>query len=115
MRSLVTSLQKRQGPFKLCFRAHAWESRLAWTIGTTADQADHAARRPVHPALRLAFIAALLAFVVLAILGHRWALPAAIMLMGARMSLGAAAEFRAARPPEGGPCFAIATLREGPV
>ncbi|HZM01067.1 MAG TPA: hypothetical protein VFD43_12535 [Planctomycetota bacterium] len=88
---------------------------MAWTIGTTAEQADLTARRPVHPALRLAVLVALAALLLLAILGQSWALPAALLLLGARLLLGAAADYRAARPPAGGPCFAIATLREGPV
>jgi len=88
---------------------------LAWTIGTTAEQADAAVRRPVHPQLRRAVAVAIAALVVLSIVGQFWALPAALMVLGARLALGAAAEYRAARPPKGGPCFAIATLREGPV
>lgn len=87
---------------------------MAWTIGTTADQADLTARR-ANPALRLAIAAAIAVLIILAVLGHRWALPAALMLLGARMAAVAAAEYRAARPPKGGPCFAIASLREGPV
>jgi hypothetical protein len=87
---------------------------LAWTIGTTADQADVAPRR-TNPRLRRAVAVALAALVVLSIFGQRWALPAALLLLGARLLLGAAAEYRAARPPKGGPCFAIDTLREGPV
>jgi len=88
---------------------------LAWTIGTTADQADLAARRPLHPVLRLGFLVAIVVLIALALFGQRWALPVALMLLGARMAGVAAAEYRAARPPQGGPCFAIASLREGPV
>jgi hypothetical protein len=87
---------------------------LAWTIGTTADQADVTARRH-NPALRLAIAAAIVLLIVLALFGQHWAGPAALMLLGARMAGVAAAEYRAARPPAGGPCFAIASLREGPV
>jgi hypothetical protein len=91
---------------------------LAWTIGTTAEQADLGAGRPSSPALRLAFAVTLLAIAalcVLALLGHAWALPTALLLLGLRLLAGAAIGYRAARPPAGGPCFAIATLREGPV
>jgi len=88
---------------------------VAWTIGTTAEQADLAARRPLHPALRLAFVALIVALLLLAAFGRPWAVPAALLLVGARLLAGAAAEHRAARPPPGGPCFAIASLREGPV
>jgi hypothetical protein len=63
----------------------------------------------------LACAASILVLLVLAVLGHSWALPAALLVLGARLLAGAAAEFRAARPPAGGPCFAIDTLREGPV
>src|SRR5688572_6585234 len=90
------------------------EPPVAWTIGTTADQADQTARRD-NPALRLAITVLIVALVVLSIFGQPWALSAALGLLGARLLLGAAAEFRAARPPAGGPSFAIATLREGPV
>ena len=87
---------------------------MAWTIGTTADQADQTARRD-NPALRLAIAVLIVVLVVLSIFGQPWALSAALGLLGARLLFGALAEFRAARPPAGGPCFAIATLREGPV
>jgi hypothetical protein len=88
---------------------------LAWTIGTTQDHAERAAARPASAWLRLAVWLGVLLLLVLAGLGgNDWALPAALALLGVRLlalSLRAHAE---ARPPAGGPCFAVATLKPGP-
>jgi hypothetical protein len=91
------------------------ETPLAWTIGTTQDHAERAPARPGAAWARTAVVLAVLALLVLAGLGgNDWALPAAIALAGARLLAVAARAYADARPPAGGPCFAVATLREGP-
>lgn len=87
---------------------------MAWTIGTTAEHADTTAQRPRSALLRILFIAAMLTLAVLALLGHSWAAATMLLLAGTHFLGVAAAGFRAARPPADGPCFAIASLREGP-
>jgi hypothetical protein len=88
---------------------------LAWTIGTTQDHAEHTDARPTGAWLRLAVWVVVVVLLVLAGLGgNDWALPAALALLGVRLLLLSARAHAEARPPAGGPCFAVATLKEGP-
>lgn len=88
---------------------------MAWTIGTTQDHAEHARARPASAWLRLAVWAGVVLLLVLTGLGgNDWALPAALALLGVRLLLLSARAHAEARPPAGGPCFAVATLKPGP-
>ncbi|MGQ0552762.1 MAG: hypothetical protein ACT4PU_06035 [Planctomycetota bacterium] len=90
---------------------------MAWTIGTAEDHADVAANPALPRTLRLAFLFAFAGLLGLAAFGTNvtWALPAALFLLAARLLGTAALGFVRARPPQGGPCFALARLEPGPV
>jgi hypothetical protein len=88
---------------------------LAWTIGSRQDHAEQAAGNPAGAWLRLAVWIGVIVLLVLSGLGgNDWALPAALLLLGARLIAVASRAYSLARPPAGGPCFAVATLKEGP-
>lgn len=87
---------------------------MVWTIGTTQDHAEIATVSRLAAAARLAALLALLGLAVAWGLGQTWAPWALLLVIGLRLLVPALAAVRAARPPADGPCFAVATLREGP-
>lgn len=94
---------------------------MAWTIGTSDDHGDVAAadaeagRRATRDPLGIIGLLAIAGFAVAWFAGVGWACWPMFIIAGALQVRGGMKGMSSARPPAGGPVFAIEQLREGPV
>ncbi|HTE06183.1 MAG TPA: GIDE domain-containing protein [Planctomycetota bacterium] len=102
---------------------------MAWTIGTAEDHGDVAAaeaeiaagrtaarRGPLQRARQIVSWLLLIGFgVAWVAYGVSWAWAPMVLVAGLNLVLDGLAGYASARPPAGGPAFAIERLREGPV
>jgi len=89
---------------------------MAWTVGSAQTDAELGAKTPfLERTSTRAFGAGLAVAVVLSFFGQAWALWLWGLAVGAGLAFQGWRGMQEAKPPEDGPCFAISTIKEGPI